>query len=112
MTVQQLVSRFPEIPEDLHGEALLAQFAETFGDLLQVAQNPGACSREYDAGNHFYLKLMRPINFYRYTFITKKKALEEIKDFVDRRVADPDAFVKSLLPEDLAEQEVKGPGCE
>ncbi|MFQ5850877.1 MAG: hypothetical protein ACE5JU_09850 [Candidatus Binatia bacterium] len=40
MAVQELVARFPEIPQDLHGEALLAQSAEAFGDLLQVAMQP------------------------------------------------------------------------
>ena len=31
MTVEELVTRFPEIPQDLHGEPVLARFAARFG---------------------------------------------------------------------------------
>ena len=55
MTVQELVARFPEIPQDLQGEPLLAQYAVAFGDQLRVARNPGACSAQHDAANHYYL---------------------------------------------------------
>ncbi len=54
MTVQELVARFPEIPQDLQEEPLLAQYAVAFGDQLRVARNPGACSAQHDAANHYY----------------------------------------------------------
>jgi hypothetical protein len=62
MTIQELVRRFPEVPRDLHDEPLLEQFAEAFGDLLQVAQNPSNCSAQYEATHHYYLKLIGPLN--------------------------------------------------
>ena len=112
MTVQELVARFPEIPEDLHPESLLVEFAEAFDELLRVAQNPGACSAQYDAGNHYYLKLIGPMRVYMYGLSTREKVLGEIKDLLDGYKADPDGFAERLLPADTAKQEVKGPGCE
>ncbi len=73
MTVQELISKFPEILPDLHDEPLLAQFAEAFGDLLQVAQNPGACSAQPDAVHHYYLKLVSPMRLYMYGLSTREK---------------------------------------
>ena len=75
MTVQELVAIFPEIPQDLQGEPLLVQYAVAFGDQLRVARNPGACSAQYDAANHYYLKLMSPIRLYWYNLSTREKVL-------------------------------------
>ncbi len=111
MTVQQLIVRFPEIPQDLHEEPVLAQFAETFGDLLQVAQDPSACSAAHDAGNHFYLKLIAPMKIYMYGLSTKEKVIGQLQALLDQHRSDPEGFAPSLLPADTAEKEVKGPGC-
>ena len=111
MTVQELGARFPEIPRDLHEEAVLLQFAETFGELLRVARNPGACAAEYDAANHYYLKLIGPIAIYGYGLAKREQVLAELQQLLDRHEADPAGFAASLLPEDTAEQEVRGPGC-
>ena len=83
MTVQELVSRFPEIPADLHGELLLAAFADAFEDQLEIAHKPSACAVEHDAGNHFYLQLIGPIDIYRYGLYDRKRVLEEIGRLVD-----------------------------
>ncbi len=112
MTVQELCIRFPEIPPDLHAEPLLARFAETFGDLLQIAHKPSACSTEHDAGNHFYLKLIGPMDIYRYGLSTRQKVLTQIQDLLDQHQADPAGFAASLLPADTVGKEIKGPGCE
>ena len=112
MTVQELVAAFPEIPKDLHGEPLLAQFAETFGGLLRIARDPSACSSEYEAGNHYYLKLIGPMKIYMYGLSTKEKVLSKIQELLDQHAADPDGFADSLLPENSAANEVKGPGCD
>jgi hypothetical protein len=112
MTVAELVARFPEIPRDLHKEPMLAKFAATLGDLLRAAQNPSACSSQYSAGNHFYLKLIGPMKIYMYGLSTKEKVLKQMQELLDRHAADPEGFVASLLPADNAAQEVKGPGCQ
>jgi hypothetical protein len=100
MTVQELISQFPEIPPDLHAEPLLARFAATFGDLLQVAQNPGPCSGEYSPGHHYYLKLIGPIRLYMYGLSSKDKVLTKLQALLDRRAADPSGFAESLLSSD------------
>lgn len=100
MTVHELLHRFPEIPQDLHDEPLLAQFAQTFGDLLQVAQNPGPCSAEYTPSNHYYLKLIGPIRIYMYGLSTKDKVLSQLQALLERHTADPRSFAESLLTSD------------
>ncbi len=100
MTPQQLISQFPEIKDDLHDEPLLAQFAETFGDMLQQAENPGACSGDYSPGNMYYLKLMGQIRLHMYGLATKEKVLAHMQDLLDRHAADPEGFADSLLTAD------------
>lgn len=112
MTVQELAARFPEIPADLHAEPLLAEFAEAFDGQLRVAQKPSACSTGHDAGNHFYLKLVGPMDIYRYGLYTRERVLEELRKLLAGYRADPDGFVGGLLPAGVAQREVKGPGCE
>ena len=111
MTIQELITRFPEIPRDLHNEPLLAQFAESFNDLLRIAEDPSACSSQYDAGNHYYLKLIGPLKIYMYGLSTKEKALGQVQEHLEQHRADPEGFAASLLSEDTATKELKGPGC-
>jgi hypothetical protein len=98
MTIQELMRRFPEIPRDLHDEPLLAQFAETFGDLLQVAQNPSNCAGQYEAHHHYYLKLIGPLKLYMYGLSNREKTLKQLQEFLERYQANPDGFVASLIP--------------
>lgn len=111
MTVEELVARFPEIPKDLHKEPLLAQYAATLGDLLRIARDPSACSSQYDAANHYYLKLISPMKIYMYGLSTKEKVMKQLQDLLDRYDSDPQGFARSLLPDQTADREVKGPGC-
>jgi len=111
MTVQELVTIFPEIPQDLQAEPLLAQYAVAFGDQLRVARNPGACSAQYDAANHYYLKLMSPIRLYWYRLSTREKVLKQLQDLLEQYRADPQGFIAGLVPQDAARSEVRGPGC-
>ena len=98
MTVQELVQRFPEIPRDLHAEPLLAQFAETLGDFLQVAQNPSNCTAQYEASHHYYLKLIGPLKLYMYGLSSREKVLQQLQELLHRYHADPTGFVASLVP--------------
>ena len=88
MNVQELVKRFPEIPEDLHEEPLLVRLAETFGAPLSIAQPPAPCSTERDAANHYYMKLLNPIVFYRLGLGTREKALQHLQTLLDNHAAD------------------------
>lgn len=111
MTVDELIARFPEIPSDLHRESLLARFAETFSSLLRVAAKPSPCSTHHDAANHYYLKLIGPLSIYGYGLSSREKVEAQIGELLDRHAADPDGFAASLLPEEIAPAEIKGPGC-
>jgi hypothetical protein len=97
MTVQELILNFPEIPRDLHDEPLLAQYAETFGHMLQEAVNPGACSADYTPGNRYYLKLIGHMRLYMYGLSTKDKVLAKLQELLDQYQADPDGFTEELL---------------
>ncbi|MDE0332667.1 MAG: hypothetical protein OXL41_12425 [Nitrospinae bacterium] len=111
MDAQELFSRFPEIPADLHDEEVLARFAEVFGDPLSIAQKPSACSTEYDAGNHYYMKLINPIGIYRLGLMKREMLLSQVAGLIDKQLADP-RFHESLVPPDAVAREIRGPGCE
>jgi hypothetical protein len=112
MTVAELATRFPEIPADLHDSEVLARFADTLEPLLAMAQRPSPCSTGHDASNHYYLKLIGPLSIYGYGLSTREKVEEQLQELLDRYAADPEAFAGSLLPDDVAASEVRGPGCE
>ena len=111
MTVQELVARFPEIPRDLHAEPVLAELAEACGPLLAVARKPSNCTVQYDAANHYYLKLISPIGVYGYGLMPREKLLAQLRALVDQQRTDPQGFAASLLPAGTAASEVRGPGC-
>lgn len=97
MTPQELLQRFPEIPQDLYDEPALAQFAERFGDLLQVAQNPTNCASDYEPGHHYYLKLIGPLKLYMYGLSTRDKVLTQVQALLEQYEADPEGFATSLI---------------
>lgn len=97
MTVQELVTRFPEIPQDLHGEPALAQFANVFHDLLLVANKPSACAEEHSEANKYYLKLVGPMDIYRYGLFTRDRVLTEIQKLLEAHAQNPDTFSDTLL---------------
>ncbi len=111
MTVEELIQKFPEIPRSLHQELLLKRFADVFGELLQLARKPSACSTQHDPANHYYLKLIGPLAIHGYGLSTRESVVEQLQDLLDRHAADPQRFASSLLPDDSAEKEIPGPGC-
>lgn len=100
MTVQELMMRFPEISPDLHDEPWLAEFADAFGDLLQVALNPSNCSAEYEPAHHYYLKLIGPLKLYMYGLSSRDKVAGQVQDLLNNFNDDPTGFASSLLPSD------------
>jgi len=111
MTVRQLVSQFPEIPEDLHDDPLLARFAEELDPVLRDSRQPGPCSKQHDRSNHYYLKLIGPIAIYGYGLKTRERLFVELQELIDHHHADPQGFAASLLPKEYADREIRGPGC-
>jgi hypothetical protein len=111
MTVRELVARFPEIPPDLHDDPVLERYAASLGEWLAIARKPSACASVHDAANHYYLKLIGPLSIYRYGLSTRERVVRELTAHLERHAADPGGFGASLLPEDVAPVEVRGPGC-
>ncbi|MFT5366012.1 MAG: hypothetical protein ACI8V2_000954 [Candidatus Latescibacterota bacterium] len=97
MTVSDLVTRFPEIPEDLHGEPILTTFADVFDSLLSQASKPSACTRDHTPEHQYYLKLVGPMDIYRYGLFTRERVLDEIQKLLDAQDLTPDTFAESLL---------------
>ena len=112
MTIEELAARFPEIPLELHDEPILAEFAEAFGPQLAIAEKPSACTVEKAAGNEFYMKLVNPIGIYAIGLAKREIVLEQLRELVKGFHADPDGFPASLLPSDVAPEQIRGRGCE
>ena len=111
MTVEELIQKFPEIPRNLHQEPILNRFADVFGELLQSASKPSPCSTQQDPANHYYLKLIGPLAIHGYGLSTRENVLKQLQELLDRHAADPQGFAASLVPDDSAAQETRGPGC-
>jgi len=97
MTVAELVTRFPEIPPDLHSEPILAQFAHAFEALLQQASKPSACTQDHTREHKLYLKLVGPLDIYRYGLFTRERVLEEMQKLLDVQAQNPDTLAEVIL---------------
>ena len=51
------------------------------------------------------------MKIYMYGLASKEKVLGQLQEFLDEYAKNPDGFAAGLLPDDTAENEVKGPGC-
>lgn len=100
MTVLELVTRFPEIPADLHLEPILEQFADVFDGPLRQASKPSACTREHTSAHKYYLKLVGPMDIYRYGLFTRERVLNEIQKLLDVQDQNPDTLETFLLAEE------------
>ncbi|MBS10105.1 MAG: hypothetical protein CME19_00700 [Gemmatimonadetes bacterium] len=96
MNAGDLVSRFPEIPPDLHGESLLESFANVFGAYLESASKPSACADDWTAENKVYMKLIGPMDIYRYGLSTKEKVLVQMQELIDTHASSTEAFEAEL----------------
>ena len=110
MNIIELVTRFPEIPDDLHHEEILSRFAVVFEGPLSIAQKPSACSTEYDPGNHYYMKLVNPMGIYRLGLMKREMLLSQMAELIEKQEADPN-YAETLVPSGVAASEVRGPGC-
>ncbi len=96
MTSEEFVLRFPEIPDDLHQERLLAEYAEVFDPLLKVATKPSACAEAHNTENQYYLKLVGPLDIYRYGLYTRDRVLDELQSRLNEYREDPTGFATRL----------------
>ena len=92
MTVSELVSRFPEIPEDLHAEPVLEIFAQKFDVYLTTVTKPSACSTDRTASNQGYMTLVAPMDIYRYGLSTQERVIEQLTELIREFDASVEAF--------------------
>ena len=96
MTVQELCTRFPEIPADLHEEPILARFAETFGDLLRVELTITANEDESD--NYEIKELDRSVTeTFRELLRLTYRHLDAKHSFAEKFGVSEDDFLKGVF---------------
>jgi len=101
LTVDEFLARYPEVPGNLRGEPLLAEYVEAFGTLLRIAQKPSPCvARDGggDAPHHFYTKLVNDLAIYGVGLATRERTLARLRATLDRYRQAPATFGCSLVP--------------
>ena len=113
MDVQELISRFPEIPEVLHEKPVLKRYAEVLGDLLRTAWKPSACSADQQtAENVVYMKLIAPMGILAYGLSAPEKTVTQLEALLEAYRPHPEKFLAVLIPPDVAEAPGGCPGEE
>jgi len=104
MDASELVRKFPEIPEVLHQEAVLEEFSQTFGDLLQTAWKPSNCGgSQQTAENVAYMKLGAPLTYLSMGLSTVENTVAGLRTQLDAHGKDPAGFIAELIPADVAQ---------
>ena len=98
MTVNELLARFPEVPNSLADEPLLAEFARRFDPMIRVARKPSPCVRDYDADHVFYLKLINDLAIYGMGLAKREKTLARVQGLLDEKKKNPATYGCSLVP--------------
>lgn len=103
MNAQQLVARFPQIPQIVYGHPVLEQLASTFGEYLQTAHKPSNCSsNQLTRDHHVYMKLIAPLEVLQYGFIKPETNLAKLEGYIAAYQADRDAFLAEMIPPSAA----------
>lgn len=99
MTVTELLGRFSEVPRDLAGEAVLAEYVAAFGQLLRVAQKASPCMRDGgDAEHVFYSRLVNDLAIYGVGLAKRDRTLARLQATLDLYRKQPATFACSLVP--------------
>ena len=99
MTVDELLARFPEVPRDLRGEPVLAQYVAAFGPLLRLAQKPSPCMGSGGDMEHvFYTKLLNDLAIYGIGLAKRDRTLARLRAAVDESRKQPATFACTLVP--------------
>ena len=97
MTTGELVARFPEIPADLHNEGSLGRFAEQFDVHLRTATKPSACSADWTPENRAYMKLIGPMDIYRYGLSSRARVLDQVGEMIAAHEASAQTFEDEMF---------------
>jgi hypothetical protein len=97
VTTDELFARFPEIPADLRSETAIATFGELFDGYLQTASKPSACSDDWADDNRAYMKLIGPMDIYRYGLSTRERVIEQVDEMITAFGDSPGSFEDEMF---------------
>jgi hypothetical protein len=99
MTVDELIARFPEVPRDLAGEPVVAEYVAAFGPQLRHAQKPTPCMRDGgDAPHAFYTRLVNDLAIYGIGLARRERTLARLQALLDQYRKQPATFACTLVP--------------
>jgi hypothetical protein len=111
MKIDELLSRFSEIPPSLREEAELARYGEVFDRFLRIATKPSPCSADQKMpGSLAYQALISPMGFIDYGLPTVEKTVERLEGLLRTYEADPEEFERGFHPPDAADGPRDCPG--
>ena len=82
LTVDAFLGLFPEVPRDLRGEPVVAEYVRAFGPQLQVAEKPSPCvARDGggDAKHFFYTRLINDLAIYGIGLAKRERTLQRLE---------------------------------
>ena len=112
MTVDEFLARFPEVPRDLRGEPILAEYVGAFAPLLRLAQKPSPCMMKDgggDAPHHFYTKLVNDLAIYGVGLARRDRTLARLQATLATYRTYPATFGCTLVPRRAPD--APRPGC-
>src|SRR6266852_1788009 len=99
MTVDELLSRFLEVPRDLRDEPVLAEYVKAFGPQLRVAHKPSPCvGTGGDAPHVFYTRLVSDLAIYGIGLAKRDRTLARLQATLDQYRQQPATFACTLVP--------------
>jgi hypothetical protein len=99
MTVDELLARFPEVPQDLRDEPVLAEYAAAFGALLRLARKPSPCMGQGgDMEHQFYTRLVNDLAIYGVGLARRDRTLARLQSTLDAQRKQPVTFACTLVP--------------
>ncbi len=99
MTVDELLTLFPEVPRDLRDEPILMEYVAAFSPLLRVAQKPTPCMGSGgDAPHVFYTRLVNDLAIYGIGLAKRDRTLARLQATLDQYRRQPATFACTLVP--------------
>ena len=100
MTVAEFLARFPEVPNDLAAEPVLAEYVRAFGQLLRMARKPTPCMGKDggDAEHRFYTRLVNDLAIYGVGLSRRDRTLDRLTATLAEFRKAPATYACSLVP--------------
>ena len=99
LSVDEFLSRFPEVPRDLRDEPVLARYVDAFGPLLRHAVKPSPCmGKGGDAEHRFYTRLVNDLAIYGIGLARRERTLARLSSTLEEYGKQPATFGCSLVP--------------